>query len=289
MYSVILAALITTGTEQTQAWHHCHGCSCSCSCSCWGGGCWSGHGGYAFWPSCSCSGCWCSGCSCSCSCSCSCFGCSSCSCSGPALWTVGYSHWCTGCYGSWCSGYAGTGWTFYSGPTFAGGVCAGDVTFGVAAVGSVPSYYAQESTPVPMVAAPGRAGSCDRPGSRRADVGSATGRGPHRPGRVAGEGGRDHSRRREAVGRQGRVSAQGGDALVQHRGTPAGKPILLQPDRRISRGDARDASHRADAGPDDGSRLPKRRHGQALRLLLPLPALGERAGVRGAPLRRDLG
>ena len=57
MYSVILAALITTGAEQTQAWHchGCHGCWSACSCSCYGG-CYSGYGGYAFWPSCSCYG-----------------------------------------------------------------------------------------------------------------------------------------------------------------------------------------------------------------------------------------
>jgi uncharacterized protein (TIGR03000 family) len=148
MYSVILAALVTTGVEQSQGWHHCHGCySCHCSCSCY-----SGCGGYAYWPSCSCScyGCSCSSCYCSCSCSCSCYSGCSCSCSGPALWTVGYSHWCTGCYGSWCSGYACTGWTYYSGPTHAGGVCAGDVLYG--SIGSAPSGFAQVGTPAPAIA-----------------------------------------------------------------------------------------------------------------------------------------
>ena len=149
MYSVILAALITTGAEQSQGWHHCHGCySCACSCSCYGG-CYSGCGGYAFWPSCSCYGCSCYSCYSGCSC-CSCY------CSGPALWTVGYSHWCTGCYGSWCSGYACTGWTYYSGPACAGGVCSGVVCSGgvlYGSVASVPSYgYAQAGTSAPAIA-----------------------------------------------------------------------------------------------------------------------------------------
>jgi uncharacterized protein (TIGR03000 family) len=148
MYSVILAALISTGTDQTQGWHHCHGCwgchGCH-SCSC--GGCWGGCWGYAY------GGCSCYGCSCyGCSCSCSSFGCCSCysGCSGcTGLWTAGYAHWCTGCYGSWCSGYAGTGWTFYSGPTCAGGVCGG--VSGYAAV-TTPPGYASYSTPAPSYA-----------------------------------------------------------------------------------------------------------------------------------------
>ena len=152
MYSVILAALITTGAEQTQAWHHCHGCwsACSCSCSCYGG-----YGGYAFWPSCSCYGCSCSGyyASYGCSCyGCSCYGCS---CgggcwSGSALWTVEYSHWCTGCYGSWCSGSAGTGWSYYSGPAYLGGVCSGCCCGGIV----VAPAAAPAVAPPPAKAAP---------------------------------------------------------------------------------------------------------------------------------------
>jgi uncharacterized protein (TIGR03000 family) len=139
MYSVILAALITTGTEQTQGWHHCHGCYSSCysSCHC---------SGYAFYSGCSCYGYSCYGCSCyGC---CSCYG--GCSCYGPALWTVGYSHWCTGCYGSWCSGYAGTGWSYYSGPIYAGGVPSYDGVY--ASVSTPAPARAQAAAPAPAVA-----------------------------------------------------------------------------------------------------------------------------------------
>ena len=93
MYTVILAALLTTGADQTQGWHRschsCYSCHSSCSCSCYCSGC----------------SCYCSGCSCSCSCygswcsGCYCSGCS-CSCGG---WSYAPSCYCGGC-SCYCSG-----------------------------------------------------------------------------------------------------------------------------------------------------------------------------------------
>ena len=76
---------------------------------------------------------------------------------------------------------------------------------------------------------------------------------------LPGEGRREHSRGREAVGREGRLPAEGRDAVVQHRGPRAGQPLLLQSDSRIGPGNARVAPHRTVAGSNDGSRLPRRR------------------------------
>src|SRR6478736_1388132 len=93
MYSVILAAMLTTSQQEVQ-WHHGHSC-----------------GGYnAFSYGCSCYGCY------------GCYGCHGCSgCSGYSyggyvpVWsryTVGYTYWGSGCYGSWCT-CSGSGWSLY--------------------------------------------------------------------------------------------------------------------------------------------------------------------------------
>lgn len=104
MYSVILAAMLSGGAQQTQAWHpvrgSCYGSSCygsSCYGSCYGscsGSCFGStvsHGGlFSRLHSHSCHG--------------SCYGSSSYGCNGFTGYSVGYSYWATGCYGSSCFG-----------------------------------------------------------------------------------------------------------------------------------------------------------------------------------------
>src|SRR5262249_54023821 len=107
MYSVVLAAMLTTGGT-APAWHGCHGCHGCCggrygnpfSChgwhGCFGGrsGCYGCCGGcYGCWGG-GCSGCWGGGYSCAgcygAGCNGACFGCTGC---------YGYGSSCFGCYG----------------------------------------------------------------------------------------------------------------------------------------------------------------------------------------------
>lgn len=145
MYSVLLAALLTTGGQQTQAWHpqraSCLGsCYGSCSGSCHGGSCFGschggschgwGHGGLfsRLHASHSCGGNY--------------------GCAGFTGYTVGYNNWASGCYGSSCFGgcYGQVsigcfGWT--------GGYAAAPVV-GAPQFTEGEYYYGQNAIPLPV-------------------------------------------------------------------------------------------------------------------------------------------
>ena len=112
MYSVILAAMLTTGAAEAQGWHRSAYVGCSCSCSCAGyvvrvhpvrfHGCHGCHGchGYCY----GCTGCGgCGGVYIA-----SCGGCGGC----IGSTSIGYSQWGAGCYGTSCYGgcYGGSSW-----------------------------------------------------------------------------------------------------------------------------------------------------------------------------------
>jgi uncharacterized protein (TIGR03000 family) len=167
MYSVILAAMLTSGAQQTQAWHwhaaSCHGSCYGCSgcsgcvgCSgCYGcGGC-SGHFGGLF------HGAWgrhSAGCSGS-----ACYGCN-----GFTGYTVGYTYWASGCYGSSCFGgcYGCTG-----------GIGCHGWTGGYAApMAGQPSFAPSESrsaapgSPAPSTANPPAPGNAAPKGDKAPDL-----------------------------------------------------------------------------------------------------------------------
>ncbi len=122
MYSVILAAMLSGGAQQAEAWHwhraSCHGSSCV-------GSCYGGCHGYTV----GCSGCYggCTG-----------YGCTGYGCSGFTGYTVGYTYWASGCYGSSCFGgcYGCTGgigchgWTGgFAAVPYHGGIVVGSTTY----------------------------------------------------------------------------------------------------------------------------------------------------------------
>lgn len=104
MYGVVLAAMLTTGSQAPQwGWHGCWGCH-----SCWS--CYSCHG---CWSYCSCHGCW--GCHSYVylGCACSCFGCFSCHAYYPVYYYPVYYYpvytvvcSCSGCS---CAGHVSVG------------------------------------------------------------------------------------------------------------------------------------------------------------------------------------
>lgn len=141
MYSVILAALLTTTADQSEGlcwgrWRPVY-TSCSCSCTCHGVtvvyGCSGCHGCHGYYGCSGCHGCW------------------------GSYQTVYYSNWCTGCYGSWCSGGCYGGWSYY-GSCSCSCSCSGysTMTYAVPATSVAVSPYSQPATlnPAPVTPPP---------------------------------------------------------------------------------------------------------------------------------------